>query len=214
MSNSQAIRKSVWASGGSVLAAIIASACCWLPLLLIVIGASAAGVSAFFDQVRPWFLGASVVLLAGGFYLNYFRRETCEEDTACAAPNQKLQRTSRIMLWVATAGVLAFAFFPNYVGALLGGASAEAESDAIERVTLAVDGMSCGGCAVTVEQALLKVPGVVSAVVSYEESRAVVTLDSVAPASTDNLIAAVGWAGYTASLPTHSDSKTGATSDP
>ena len=214
MSSSQAIRKSVWVSGGSVLAAAIASACCWLPLLLIVIGASAAGVSAFFDQVRPWFLGASVILLAGGFYLNYFRREECEEGAACATPNRTLQRTSRIMLWIATVGVLAFAFFPNYVGALLSGASAQVNSASPEPITLTIDGMTCDGCAVTVEQALLRVPGVLSATVSYEESRAVVTLDPVAPTSTDNLIAAVGWTGYAASLPAPADSKSRATSDP
>ncbi len=213
MSISQAARKSTWAAGGSVFAAAVASACCWLPLLLIVVGASAAGVSAFFDQVRPWFLAASVILLAVGFYLNYFRREKCEEGAACATPNRKMQRTSRVMLWFATAGVLAFALFPNYVGALLGGASAEADSAAMQPVALTVTGMNCDGCAVTVEQALLRVPGVLSATVSYAESRAVVTLDPVAPASTDNLIAAVGWTGYTASVPAPADSKS-ETTDP
>jgi copper chaperone CopZ len=199
VSNPQAIRKSFWASGGSVLAAAIASACCWLPLLLIVAGASAVGVSALFEQVRPWFLAASAVLLVVGFYLNYFRREKCEDGEACATPNRKLQRTSRVMLWIATVGVLAFALFPNYVGALIGRQAGD--DDALStQVTLTVEGMTCGGCAVTVEQALLKVPGVVSANVSYEESRAVVTLDSAAPASTNNLIAAVSWTGYTATL--------------
>lgn len=202
MSTSQAVRKSAWAAGGSVFAAAVASACCWLPLLLIVVGASAAGVSAFFDQVRPWFLAVSVVLLAVGFYLNYARREMCEEGAACVAPNRKMQRTSRVMLWFATVGVLAFAFFPNYVGALLGGASAEADGAAMQAVTLTVDGMNCDGCAVTVEKALLQVPGVVGAYVSYEESRAVVMLDSIAPATTEDLIAAVHETGYTASLST------------
>lgn len=207
MSISHLARKSTWAAGGSVFAAAVASACCWLPLLLIVVGASAAGVSAFFDQVRPWFLAASVILLAVGFYLNYFRREECEEGAACATPNRTMQRTSRVMLWFATAGVLAFALFPNYVGALLGGASAEADSAAAQPVALTVTGMTCDGCAVAVEKALLQVPGVVGAYVSYEEGRAVVTLDSIVPASTEDLIAAVNKSGYTASLSTLADSK-------
>lgn len=209
MSDSQTIHKGAWASAGSVLAAAIASACCWLPLLLIVVGASAAGVAAFFDQVRPWFLGASVMLLAVGFYLNYFRRETCAEGDACATPSRKLQRTSRIMLWTATVGVVVFAFFPNYVGALIGGEPAAADGAIVSQVTLAVDGMTCDGCAVTVEQALIKVPGVVAAFVSYDDKRAVVTLDPASPASTRNLIAAVSWTGYTATLP--SEEASGAT---
>ena len=80
--------------------------------------------------------------------------------------------------------------------------------------TLTIDGMTCDGCAVTVEQALLRVPGVLSASVSYEDGRALVSLDSVAPASTDNLISAVRWVGYTASLPTLPDLKSSVTSGP
>ena len=104
------------------------------------------------------------------------------------------------MLWFATAGVLAFALFPNYVGALIDGEAAAVDDAVVSKVNLTVDGMTCGGCAVTVEQALLKVPGVIAVSVSYEEGRAVVTLDSANPASTNNLIAAVNWTGYTATL--------------
>ena len=60
--------------GGSVLAALIASACCWLPLLLVTFGVSAAGVSAQFESVRPYFLALTAVLLGAGFYFSYFRR--------------------------------------------------------------------------------------------------------------------------------------------
>ena len=104
------------------------------------------------------------------------------------------------MLWIATAGVLAFAFFPNYVGAF--GAGRAGDDDAmVAQVALTVDGMTCDGCAVTVKQALLKVPGVVTVLVSYEESRAVVGLDpEAAHSAPDDLIAAVNEAGYSASL--------------
>jgi len=37
-----------WVTGGAVLAAVLSSVCCWLPLVLIAFGASAAGVSGFF----------------------------------------------------------------------------------------------------------------------------------------------------------------------
>lgn len=37
-------RTGLVAFGGSVLAALVASACCWLPLLLVTFGGSAAGV--------------------------------------------------------------------------------------------------------------------------------------------------------------------------
>lgn len=197
MTTDGAQRGGFLAAGGSVVAAAIASACCWLPLALILVGASGVGVSAFFEQFRPWFLGISALLLGAGFYFNYFRRERCEEGAACATPNRKLQRTSRVMLWVAMVGVLAFAFFPNYVGALLGGT---ANADTEGTIVLDVGGMTCGGCALTVEQALLRVPGVASAQVSYEEARAVVTLDPESGVSADALVEAVENTGFEAAV--------------
>ena len=53
--------------GGSVVAAVLSSACCWLPLLLLAFGASAAGVSAFFERWRPAFLVVAIGLLGAGF---------------------------------------------------------------------------------------------------------------------------------------------------
>lgn len=70
-----------WA-GGSVLAAAAASACCWVPLLFLAFGASAAGVSAAFERLRPLFLGVAGVSLAVGFYMSYFRKTRCEGE-AC-----------------------------------------------------------------------------------------------------------------------------------
>lgn len=42
----------------------------------------------------------------------------------------------------------------------------------MDTTRLKVTGMSCGGCAASVERALLKVPGVVSAKVSLHEGQA------------------------------------------
>lgn len=56
---------------GSVFTAVVGSACCWLPLLLIAFGFSAAGVGSFFDQYRPLFLTATFALLGVAWYLTY-----------------------------------------------------------------------------------------------------------------------------------------------
>lgn len=44
--------------------------------------------------------------------------------------------------------------------------------------TLQIEGMTCGGCATAVKLVLQKTPGVISAKVSYEEKRAVVSFDA------------------------------------
>jgi copper chaperone CopZ len=56
---------------GSFFTAILASACCWLPLLLIAFGFSAVGVGSFFEQYRPYFLTATFTLLGVAWYFTY-----------------------------------------------------------------------------------------------------------------------------------------------
>ena len=192
-------RVGLWAAGGSVLSAAVASACCWLPLLLLAFGASAVGVSAFFESVRPYFLTGAALLLGAGFYLNYLRKEKCEPGSECSTVNPKLQRFNRTMLWVATVAVLALALFPNYVGALLGAGGGNGNAGGtmeISQTVIGVEGMTCEGCAVNVEKALMGVPGVAGASVSYSEGRAVIDVDADSPPSHDALFEAITKAGY------------------
>ncbi|MBT8207712.1 MAG: cation transporter [Acidimicrobiia bacterium] len=161
------------ALGGSVVTAILSSACCWLPLLLLVFGASAAGASAFFERWRPVFIVVAVAMLALGFYFSYFRKTACA-DGRCAKQPQRSRRLQRTMLWGSAIVVTAFILFPNYVGLLLGGSSSTAavatagllESDAREYV-FDVEGMHCEGCAATLRSELVKLDGVVDAQVDY-----------------------------------------------
>jgi len=165
----------LWATTGAVVSAILSSACCWLPLLLIAFGASAAGVAGFVEAYRPYLLGATGLLLASGFYLVYVRKEKCAPGEACAVPHPRLQRFNKVMLWVATAVVLIFALFPNYVGYLLGNgnphALAAAPASGESRI-FRIEGMTCEACAVTLREHLGKVPGVARADVSFEEKSA------------------------------------------
>lgn len=59
---------------------------------------------------------------------------------------------------------------------------------------LAIEGMTCEGCASGLQAALSKVPGVTAASVSYEEKRAVVT--TTPPVPEQVLRNAVARAGY------------------
>src|SRR5579875_3842424 len=56
---------------GAVFTALLGTACCWLPLLLIAFGFSAAGIGSFFEQYRPYFLAATFALLAVAWYFTY-----------------------------------------------------------------------------------------------------------------------------------------------
>ena len=200
-SSSKGHKAGLFAVCGSVLSALLASACCWLPLLLISFGISAGGLSRFFLQYRPLFLVGSIVLLGAGFYLLYFRQVKCEPSSSCSKRDIRLLRFNRALLWVAAIGVGLFAFFPNYAGFLL----ADQQSDepvvlVAEQVeiTLQIEGMFCEACATIVQSALAKVPGVNQCSVSYDNAVAVCVVNSAAPPATKMLVQTVEAIGYRA----------------
>lgn len=187
-----------WAATGATLSAVLSSACCWLPLLLLAFGASATGLSATFEAYRMPLLVAAGSLLATGFYLVYFRKPVCEPGGACSVPSSRLTRLHKGMLWIATVFVAAFAFFPNYVGALIGGREA-GTVDGVA-VYLEIEGMTCEACARHIEKDLRSVPGVRAAQISFDERRATITADPTTPPAEAELVQAVVRAGYKATV--------------
>ena len=69
---------------------------------------------------------------------------------------------------------------------------------AMERVTLAITGMTCGHCVAAVKKALAAVPGVVEVEVTLAPPRAVVSLDP-AVAGVEPLTKATAEEGYPSS---------------
>jgi len=189
------------ATTGAVFTAVLSSACCWLPLLLIFFGVSAAGVSGFFKATRFWFLGATGVLLALGFYLMYFRKEKCAPDSACAAPNPKLQRFNKIMLWCATIIVTLFSFFPDYLGVIPGEPNAgEIIPDNLDQISMHIEGMTCQACATTLQANLSKVDDVRFARVDYDNASALIGVPKGSRIPEQSLLKAVEEAGYKATF--------------
>lgn len=191
-------RSGALAVGGSVVAAALSSACCWLPLVLLAFGASAAGVAGFFEQWRVPFIAVAAVLLGSGFYFQYWRRPKCD-DGSCAVPSKRLRILNQSMLWVATAFVVAMILFPNYVQHLIGGSDAVAIADRPSEgigLVVPVEGMTCEGCASILTNALGKVAGVSAVDVSYADRRALVTISPDDETVRAQIIDAVTSAGY------------------
>jgi hypothetical protein len=88
-----------FAAIGSVLAA---SSCC-LPVLPFVVAVGFAGGSAFLSAARPYLLGASILLIAGGFY-QAAREKKC---------NRRPSMVNAAVLWVSAAFVFFSIFFPQ-----------------------------------------------------------------------------------------------------
>ena len=107
---------------------------------------------------------------------------------------------AHIAFILVVAGLVAVIGFVTWQGTLRAQKSAGDGAAAVHEpgvVTLAVDGMSCVGCASTVETTLEGVPGVAEVHVDYDQRLARIRLtDQAVPPST--LVAAVEQAGYKA----------------
>ena len=155
---------------GAVTAAIAASACCLLPAVLAIIGLSGAGIGASLAPYRIYFLVATGLALAAGFWFAYRRRvDTC----GCEAP--KTRKAARVGLWITTLIAVALAAYPLASSGSATAGSSDAEAKATLR--LKVIGMDCAECTGTIANRIKKVPGVVSASVDFETGVAIVRYD-------------------------------------
>ncbi len=197
---------------GTLVSAIMASSCCWLPLLLLAVGVSGAGLASTLEAYRPLFMVVTFGFLGAAFYFTYRPKKaataggdgccatepTSGEDCCASATKGRLNMMTlnKVMLWVVMVLAIAFLFFPAYVGALLGTADENAVTTDMNRAVIQVEGMTCEGCAATVAQAIRSVPGVQAVTVSYEKREATVGTAPSQPIPKDEIIASLKEAGY------------------
>ena len=111
-----------WLAVAGLAAAIGASSCCVLPLVLFALGVSGAWIGnvTVLAPYQPYFIVAAVAFLGVGFFRVYRRpRTACAEGETCARPGST--RLVKIALWAATVLVAIAVAFP-YVAPLLLGA--------------------------------------------------------------------------------------------
>ena len=105
---------------GAALAAILASACCLGPFVLVTVGISGAWISnlAALEPFRPYALGIALLCMAFAYQRIYRApsAEACEPGTLCAVPQAR--RAQKIMFWILSALVLVAFGFP-YAARLL-----------------------------------------------------------------------------------------------
>ena len=227
-SNPDASTPKTWSAGAvAVVAAIMASACCWLPLALLGLGLSAAGLAKFIIGARWVFVAVAVMALGLGFYFSYRRRTACAPGEVCAP--SALARLNRVMLWISAVLVVAFATFPYYGSPLqkaFGGSSnsggnakplmnsganpsirptvtngshtATTNLNVLHIYAFHISGMDCQECANGLQGSIAALRGVKSAKVSFAKGTAVVEADGEFNPQT--LIHRITSVGYKATL--------------
>ncbi len=190
--------KPQWELIGASLAAIVASMCCVVPLLLVGLGISGAWVINLkaFEPYRPLFILITLVLLGFAFYRVYHKPQNCSPDGFSANPRR--EKIMKKVLIVTTAFVLGLLAFP-YVVPYVFGVAASQRNIQTKRVVLEVKNMTCASCPVTVRTNLMRVLGVQEVIVTFNSEEALVVYDST-KVSIDALIQATTNAGYPSSV--------------
>jgi len=105
------------AAGG--VAAILASACCLGPLLLVMLGVSGAWIGnlTVLEPYRPVFLGIALVAMFFAWRRIYQPTGDCQPGEACAVP--RMRTAYRVLFWFVAALVLLAIAFPYLIDAVL-----------------------------------------------------------------------------------------------
>jgi copper chaperone CopZ len=191
-----------WGLAAAISAAVAASACCTVPLLLVSLGVGGAWVGSLtaFEPYRPLFIALTVGALGYVAWREWRAARLAASGVDCDCDDDAVQpRTRRAILGVGALAAVLLLASPWLVRATSGPPSSTmlpaGAPLATAQVVLSVEGMSCASCDVTVERALLAVEGVDGADVSFEPPRAVVSFDPTR-ATVADLMAATAAAGY------------------
>lgn len=96
-------RRKGWLAAGGVVGAILASSCCVVPLVLVMLGVSGAWIGnlTVLEPYKPLFAAVTLVFVGLGFWHVYFKpKAECAENSYCARPQSSILTKSA--LWIAT----------------------------------------------------------------------------------------------------------------
>lgn len=90
-------------AGASLIGAVIASSCCIVPLILVMLGISGAwiGTLTALEPYRPYFVAGTALILGAGYRNVYFMaKKSCDAGSYCASPASRW--ITKAALWLAT----------------------------------------------------------------------------------------------------------------
>ena len=127
----------------------MASSCCWLPPILIVMGVSSAGMIQALETYRPLFMVVTFGFLGTAFYFTYRPHRAVAAGTDCCAPVSvagkrrfNMMVLNKLMLWGVTVMAVVFLFFPGLVAEMFAPDSGEFTAD-MQLTHFTVEGMVC-----------------------------------------------------------------------
>jgi mercuric ion transport protein len=187
-------------SSAGVLSAIAASLCCITPVTALLAGSSSLAANfSWIEPTRPYLIGLSITVLAIAWYLKLKPTKTNDMDCNCETTKKVLFLHSKTFLGIITAFAVLMMGFPLYAKMLTPKPKAQvgtlAATDDKQQVKFTIQGMTCSGCELEVNNELSKVNGVIAFKTSYANKNSLVTFDK-SKVDVKTIEAAINKTGY------------------
>lgn len=108
------MKKETLFSLGGIITAILATACCIGPFIVVVLGIGTATAFSKFEAYRPYFMLITIVIWGVAFYKLYLKPDDCKEGDICSMPQFKQKQ--RLLFWIATVLIVGIVTFPYWIG--------------------------------------------------------------------------------------------------
>ncbi len=190
--------KSLSTLAGLIAAAILASSCCIVPLILAGLGIGSIGIFSSLEKYRLMFIIITFALVGMAFYLTYRKKKN---DECCDINKVKMDRIKKIALWTITAVAVGLLLFPYVYGTFSKSPSGVPVSDDLKKIVIEIKGMTCEACAQSINSAISKIQDVSAVNISLEKGEAIVGFNNnVKDIPENKLLTAIEDIGYKPSI--------------
>lgn len=188
-------------TSAGVLSAIAASLCCITPVVALLAGSSSIAANfSWIEPARPYLIGLSIAVIAFAWYIKLKPIKTNAMDCNCETTKKASFLQSKAFLSIVTMFAILMMTFPLYAKVFFPKPKAQATIlaavDNKQQVKFTIQGMSCAGCELEVNNELSKVAGVIAYKTSYAGKSSLVTFDK-SKVDIKTIEAAINKTGYT-----------------
>ena len=163
-------------AGIGVLTAIAASLCCITPVLALIAGTSGLAASfSWLEPFSPYLIALTIVVL--GFAWHQKLKPAKEIDCDCEPDEKQSFFHGKAFLGIVTAFSVLMLAFPYYSSVFYSKNETNmilVDQSNMIKIEVAVNGMTCDGCAEHIDHEVSQLAGVVSSTVSYDEGNAII----------------------------------------
>lgn len=169
-------------TSAGVLSAIAASLCCITPVIALLAGSSSIAANfSWIEPARPYFIGFSIAILGVAWYQKLKPAKGNDAECNCETTKKALFLQSKTFLSMVTIFAIMMMTFPLYAKMFYPKRKVQAAIaiavDNKQQVNFTIQGMTCEGCEIHINNEVSKVKGVLTYKTSYALKNSLVTFD-------------------------------------